>query len=200
MVEALVGSDLALLGDDPACLPVVELASLAPARQRTLVRYACRRLGLASPPSARLETLLIQLNARDDAQARVDWADVEARIWRGKLYLQRRTAALPAEWRVEWQGEEPLPTPWGNVTVALAPTDGHSVWLVLMPRRGGERLRLAGRGARDLKRLLQEAGVPPWARERLAVAWHEEEPVAALLLPEGRWLAVAAGWRAQPAA
>jgi tRNA(Ile)-lysidine synthase len=33
------------------------------------------------------------------------------------------------------------------------------------PRRGGERLRPAGRaGSRSVKRLLQEAGVPPWRR------------------------------------
>ncbi|MBW6390488.1 tRNA lysidine(34) synthetase TilS [Halomonas sp. Y3S6] len=199
MIEALAEDDLAALGGEPGCLPVAGLASLKPARCRSLVRLACRRLGLAPPPSARLDTLLTQLAARKDAQACVDWADAEARLWRGRLYLQRRLAALPAGWRAEWHGMEPLATPWEEAAVALAPADGRPVRLVLLPRRGGERLRLAGRGRRDLKRLLQEAGVSPWARERVAVVWYEETPVAALLLPEGRWVAVAAGWRAQPA-
>ncbi|MCE3026822.1 tRNA lysidine(34) synthetase TilS [Salinicola sp. DM10] len=59
-------------------------------------------------------------------------------------------------------------------------------------RRGGERLRLAGRGSRDVKRLLQEAGLPPWERERVPLVWHDDTLVAVL------GVATAAGWRQMP--
>ena len=47
-----------------------------------------------------------------------------------------------------------------------------------MTRAGGERLRLPGRPTRPLKKLLQEAGVPPWRRTRLPLVWVNEALVA----------------------
>jgi tRNA(Ile)-lysidine synthase len=42
-------------------------------------------------------------------------------------------------------------------------------------RRGGERIRLPGRGhSHSLKKLLQERGVPPWLRERLPLVYEGE--------------------------
>ncbi|MBA2778123.1 tRNA lysidine(34) synthetase TilS [Billgrantia kenyensis] len=200
--EALLGElatqDLAGLGGEPGRLPVAPLSLLSLPRQRLLLRHCCERLGLSLPPLARLDSLLTQLGARNDAQVRVNWAEVEARIWRDHLYLRPHLAPLPADWRVDWSGVEPLATPWGRVKVSLSPAESSPVRLTLMPRRGGERLRLPGRGSRDLKRLLQEAGMPPWERERVLVAWSGEEPVAALRLDRLAWLVVAEGWRASP--
>ncbi|MGR2738252.1 tRNA lysidine(34) synthetase TilS [Billgrantia sp. Q4P2] len=196
LIEALAEGDLAALGGDPTHVPLVGLVALAPERQRSLVRHVCHRLGLAMPPSARLASLLAQLEARPDARVRVDWEDVEARIWRGCLYLRPKFAVMAADWRAEWNGMAPLPLPWGELHAALVPTDGRPVALTLMARQGGERLRLAGRGGRDLKRLLQEMSVPPWERERLLVAWYDGAPVAAFQPDSVRWLAVAEGWRA----
>ncbi|MCE8050611.1 tRNA lysidine(34) synthetase TilS [Halomonas daqingensis] len=194
LLEELAAGDLAALGDDPGCLDVSALLRLSVPRRRSLLRHVCHRLGVPTPPAGRLETLLEQLEARSDAQVRVSWSGAEARIWRGQLYLLLPWDSLLPEWTLEWDGRAPLVSPWGEIGVGLAPVEGHPVRLTLKARQGGERLCLAGRGSRDLKRLLQEAQVPPWARERVAVAWHEQHPVAALLLPEGRWLAVAAGW------
>ncbi|MFQ3786615.1 tRNA lysidine(34) synthetase TilS [Halomonas sp. A29] len=196
LLDELAHCDLTAQGGDPARLPLAGLRALAPARRRSLVRYACRRLGLAPPPSARLENLLIQLEARHDARVRLDWTGAEARVWRGKLYLRPIHATLGVGWCTEWDGAPPLPLPWGEVHMGLAPADGRAVRLTLRARQGGERLRLAGRGGRDLKRLLQELDVPPWERERLLVAWHDQTPVAALQPDSLRWVAVAEGWQA----
>lgn len=195
VTDELAALDLAMLGGDPACLPLASLVSLTAARQRLLVRYACQRLELPTPPERRLATLLEQLEARHDAQVRVTWADAEARVWRDTLYLLPDRPAAPTVWQVEWNGHSGTTTPWGSVGITLAPAGGGEAALRLAPRRGGERLRMPGRGRRDLKRLLQEADLPPWVRERVVVAWHQGEPVAALVLPGGRWVAVAAGWK-----
>ncbi|QOR37540.1 tRNA lysidine(34) synthetase TilS [Billgrantia diversa] len=199
LIEAFATSDLAILGGDPARVPLAGLVALAPERQRSLVRHVCHRLGLTMPPSARLASLLAQLEARPDARVRVDWGDAEARVWRGDLYLRPKSADMASDWRAEWNGMAPLPLPWGGLQAALAPADGRPVALTLTARQGGERLRLAGRGGRDLKRLLQEMSVPPWERERLLVAWCDGTPVAAFQPDSARWLAVAEGWRASVA-
>ena len=206
--EGLLGElaelDLERLGGEPARLPVSRLVALTLARQRLLVRHACVRLALPAPPAARLATLLDQLDARSDAEARVAWPGGEARLWRGVLHLMAPLPALPASWQGAWGGDAPLSTPLGECDVRLWPEAARvGGGLRLSPRRGGERLRLAGRGSRDLKRLLQERAVPPWERQRLLVVWHLDrggaETVVALLDPVGeRWLAVAAGWRASP--
>jgi tRNA(Ile)-lysidine synthase len=44
--------------------------------------------------------------------------------------------------------------------------------VVVRPRAGGERIRLAGdRPRQTLKRLLQDAGVPPWQRDALPLVF-----------------------------
>ncbi|MDL4863926.1 tRNA lysidine(34) synthetase TilS, partial [Halomonas elongata] len=101
---------------------------------------------------------------------------------------------LPPAWRLEWDGRAPLVTPLGEFFMRLEREDGAAVCLVLTPRLGGERLPLPGRGRRDLKRLLQERGLPPWERDRVWGVWHGE-CVVAVGSPDG-WLALAEGWRA----
>ncbi|MGQ4878414.1 tRNA lysidine(34) synthetase TilS [Billgrantia sp. LNSP4103-1] len=194
LIGELAAEDLATLGGDAARLPLAGLLRLSPARRRVLIRHACQHLALPTPPEARLAALLTQLEARRDAQVQVAWAGGEARIWRGYLYLLSCRLMLPSNWLVEWDGVSPVPTPWGVVDVTLVPEGRGQAHLKLTARQGGERLCMPRRGRRDLKRLLQEKGVAPWARERLAVAWHGATPVAALTLPEGEWVAVAEGW------
>ena len=200
--EGLLGElaelDLERLGGAPARLPTAGLSALTPARQRLLLRHACVRLGLPSPPAARLATLLEQLASRRDAEVRVAWTGGEARVWRGELHLLAALSCLPEGWEVRWSGEAPLSTPLGACDVRLWPEAAEAAaGLRLAPRRGGERLRLAGRGSRDLKRLLQEREVPPWERQRLLVAWSGEAVVAVLDPVAERWLAVASGWHGE---
>jgi tRNA(Ile)-lysidine synthase len=46
-------------------------------------------------------------------------------------------------------------------------------------RRGGEKIRLAGRqGHHDLRKLFQEAGIPPWVRERAPLIYLDERLAA----------------------
>lgn len=61
-----------------------------------------------------------------------------------------------------------------------------SVPVCIRYRQGGERLRVQGRGQRDLKRLLQEKGVPCFIRERLPLLYSADGQllaVANLALP-----------------
>ncbi|MCE9681362.1 tRNA lysidine(34) synthetase TilS [Halomonas alkalisoli] len=197
LLDELAALDLEHLGGDPGQLSVTAVRALSPPRQRLLIRYACRCLSLPTPPEARLAALMAQLSARRDARVRVDWPNGEARIWRERLYLRSPGDSLPAGWRVDWDGLSPLPPPLERWALTLRRREGGPAALRLTLRQGGERLRLTWRGSRDLKRLLQEADLPPWERERLLVAWHGDAVVAVLLPEQGRWLVVAEGWEAR---
>ncbi|MGB8713232.1 MAG: tRNA lysidine(34) synthetase TilS, partial [Onishia taeanensis] len=136
---------------------------------------------------ARLSALDEQLAARRDAQVRVTWPGAEARCWREGLYLQRPLAELPAGWQVDWDGQAVLETPLGWLSMRLerrraGGRSGERGCYRVRARQGGEVLRLAGRGRRDLKRLLQEAGLPPWRRQALLVVW-DGDVVAAVFDP-----------------
>ena len=186
LLEAYASEELATLKLAPDQLDAAALATRSRARQRLLVRTFCRQRGLATPPARRLDTLLDQLNAAADAQVHVAWPGACARLWRGRLYLLTETSlaeepltarAVQSEW---WASRD------GN---ALLKTPLTATW-----RRGGEVIRLAGRGRRDLKRLLAESGVPPWERDAVIVLWAGETCVAVLKAPD-TLLYQAEGWR-----
>ncbi len=151
-----------------------------------MIRHCLSRQGLPAPPARRLDSLLDQLEARRDAEVRVAWSGGEARIWRKTLYLMAPPVSLPPDWRGEWDGRSPLVTPLGEFRMGLVREDGSPARLTLAPRLGGEDLRLPGRGTRDLKRVLQERGVPPWERARAWVVW-QGECVVAVGGPRGGW-------------
>ncbi|SHE64009.1 tRNA(Ile)-lysidine synthase [Modicisalibacter ilicicola DSM 19980] len=189
LLDELAALDLVAAGGEPGRLRLVSLRQLCESRQRLLIRHACQCLGLPPPPLARLQALLSQLDARGDARVAVVWSGAEARCWRGGLYLQSPEVEPPTEWQCEWDGRPGLMTPAGRIEHGLMPGDGRSgIALRLTLRRGGERMHVAGRGRRDVKRLLQEAGIPPWRRSRQLLAWQENELVAVL------GVAVAPGW------
>ncbi|SDF79997.1 tRNA(Ile)-lysidine synthase [Onishia taeanensis] len=202
LLAELAVLDLAACGNDPGRLALPALKALSAPRRRLLIRYACQRLGLPTPPTARLRALEAQLTARRDAQVQVSWPGAEARCWRERLYLQRPLADLPAGWQVDWDGQAVLETPLGELALRLARCpagglSGESARYRVRARQGGEVLRLAERGRRDLKRLLQEASLPPWRRQGLLVVW-DGDTVAAVLDPQQPGVvACAAGYWAE---
>ncbi len=182
LLGELAEIDLAEAGSDPGCLRLSTLRGLRSSRRRLLIRHALERLGLPMPPETRLFELERQLSAAaPDRQPLLYWAGGEARIWRHHLYLMAPLFPVDPGWQVAWDGVSSLETPWARYSYELRPLQGGTTSpLCVSLRQGGERLRLAGRGTRDLKRLLQEAGIPPWQRDRLPLVWCGDELVAVL--------------------
>ncbi|WP_075880900.1 tRNA lysidine(34) synthetase TilS [Vreelandella massiliensis] len=196
--DALLGEyaaeELNALTCGPGQLDAKALRQRCPARQRLLIRRFCQQRGIATPPRKRLESLLTQLDAANDAQVCVTWEAAEARVWQQRLYLMPARAPLPA-WQTWWNGRAPLVTPLGEVPLSVV----SQAPLMATWRQGGEVLELPARGRRDLKRLLQETRIPPWERERVVVIWKAHPDgallhcVAALHPPTGCYWQ-AAGW------
>lgn len=197
LLDELADLDLERLGGVPGRLAANDLLALSGPRRRLLVRRCLRRLELALPPARRLATLEAQMESRNDAEVRISWPGGEARLWRGEVFLMSPPMPLAEGWEVRWNGRESLSTPVGTLCRGLLHRDAQTINrkddLKVRTRQGGEVLRLVGRGRRDLKRLLQEWGLPPWERKRLIVVWHDGVPVAAGLVL-GDWLALADGW------
>jgi len=69
-------------------IDVADVADLAPSRARAVIRTWIDDTGLRLPDTARLDRVLKEmLTAREDRNPVVNWADVELRRYRDRLYL-----------------------------------------------------------------------------------------------------------------
>ncbi|MEW6119896.1 MAG: tRNA lysidine(34) synthetase TilS [Pseudomonadota bacterium] len=156
-------------------LDCTALARLTPARARNLLRHFIAGQGVRLPGVHRLDEALRQLtSARVDARVCVELGGAQIRRYRGGAYV------VPAHTLPEpmvWRGEAELCLA-GLGTLRLREAVGQGLRkealqagvTVLVPRSGGERVRLASGGPlRSLKTLLQARAVPPWTRDRVAV-------------------------------
>ena len=186
LLDALAGEDLARLGNDAARLPVELLLELDPARRRNLLRFACRRLQLGTPPHGKLAAIDRDvLRASDSAQPAIRWSNAEIRRYRDVLYLGPALAS-PIEFAGCLTPAQPVPLSADLGSIALLPAKHDGIrarvaeaGLELRSRAGGEVLRCGPQGRRRrLKTLLQESSVLPWMRERIPLLWSADRLVA----------------------
>lgn len=184
ILDEVAGQDLAhcLLQDR---LLLSRFTALSAARQsQVLVRWSSR-LGLGEPSPDAIEVFRRQLiDAGEDRHPELALPGGVLFRYRDQVWCERRAVlALPATQRLEAPavGEHVLAA--GVLTLlgqahGLAP-DLLTRGVELRARAGGERLRTAV-GAKPVKTLLQEAGIPPRLRRRWPL----------LYLPDGRLAAV----------
>jgi len=177
--------DLAALGSRPERLPLDHLARLSRARQRNLIRYALRDLGLSTPTAAQLERVLDEvIPARVDAQPLVSWPGASVRRYRNGLYLLPLNLAEAIEPAVVDGHVHELGAGLGRLRLEPGAESGLAEALVdaglsVRPRVGGEEIQLPGQThTRKLKKLLQEEGVVPWMRDRLPLLYAGDRLVA----------------------
>jgi len=141
---------------------------------QALLREFLAAQGLRAPSEAKLVEMLKQLTS-GGARTLVEHDGMRLRVYRGKLALAPATQAAPFA-PVEWKGERriPLPALGGKLLFRRARGEGidlrklEQCRVAVRLRAGGERLQPdPRRPRRTLKNLFQEAGVPPWQRDRL---------------------------------
>ncbi len=161
-------------------LLVQELLALDPPRTGNLVRYWVGRAGLPNPPAHVLALLPEQvLKAKPQALPCLSWQGAEIRRYRGRLIIQP-TQAPPPGGSLPWSAKTVLELPGGLGQLSLVEGPGPGLdpgalrgkKIEVRFRRGGEKLRLAGReGSHGLRDLFQDAGVLPWMRDRVPLVY-----------------------------
>ena len=192
LLVELAAIDLESIGENSARLPLDGLSELSLARQRNLIRYALRDLGLSTPTALQLERVLKEvIPARVDAQPLMSWPGAAVRRYRNGLYLLPGNLADAVE-SVPLQGEElQLGAGLGMLRFESGADIGLSAALLsqgltIKPRMGGEEFQPQGQPhTRKLKKLLQEEGVVPWMRDRVPLIYAGEQ----LLAVGDLWLA-----------
>ncbi len=196
LLDALAGQDLAACRAAQAvCLSIPALLLLDEARQRNVLRFWLKSLGFNVPDSARLAHAQRDiLHAGRDRLPLVKWDGAELRRYRDHLYALPPQAEVDVSTVLQWDLRAPLRLPDG-AQLSARPARGAGVKAALCAqgvsvrfRRGGEHCQVSPDGpTRDLKKLLQERGVPPWQRARIPLVYVGE-----------RLAAVADQWRCAP--
>jgi len=174
-------------------LPLLELApllALSDARQRNALRHFLAPLTLL-PDSRHFAGWDALKNAQCSAHPIWKLHNGELHRAAGRLYWLSGN----------WLKPPAMPPAWDNPKQPLALPDNGELQLIGEPpagllqvryRQGGERLTLPGRGTRDLKRLLNESGIPRFIRPRLPLLFGEDRLIAIANLPlkqlELHWL------------
>ncbi len=203
MIEAWAKQNLpAAFDPTDGSFDIADLSAITATQLNCLLRQWLGCMGLKPPSQAVLQTLVEQLVCgRGDAAAQVCIQGSIIRKYREKLYcipeqcLQKETQANP------WiQEQERIILSNGYVLSRNTASAGLSknLWnnaeVTVEPRRGGEKLKLPGRaGHHCLKKLYQEAGVPPWERDIRPLIYLDGRlaAVADLWIAEWAWLSAA---------
>ena len=169
-------------------LSISALLLLSLPRQRNLIRYWLRTLGFQAPSTLWLDRILEQAHVEPRTRhAAVRWPGVEVRRYRDQLTVLPVRVTPDSHLRISWNPPEPLIIAGTGLALHAEPVSGSGLSqqrirqapLTIRLRQGGERCLLPRRGHHhSLKKLLQEAGVPPWERERLPLIYVGEELAA----------------------
>lgn len=142
-------------------------------RAHDLLRSYLRSKGLRAPTEAKLVEMLKQL-ASGGRRTLIEHDGARLRVYRGKIVEDRGGGTFtPAFTPIAWKGERRLALPELGGELRFRRARGKGIAASARPlgvrlRSGGERLQPdPRRPRRTLKNLFQEAGVPPWERDRL---------------------------------
>jgi len=187
---ALVMNDLATIDAQDVMqgntLTIEALMQLPLERQRNLVRYWLQQLGLDIPTAKRMDEILgTVVTAAADKTPLVSWQQTEIRRFKGKIYAIKSIVDFDPGEVFQLDPEQSLAVESLNKAVFFEPAaSGLSANIFSQPlsisfRRGGEKIKPAGRAhTMDLKKLMQEAAIPPWERSCLPLLYLDDKLIA----------------------
>ncbi|MCQ4233795.1 tRNA lysidine(34) synthetase TilS [Pseudomonas stutzeri] len=203
LLDELAEMDLAMMAPPTAYawLPVPSLMlgpmlSLSPARQRNALRHWLASF-TALPDSEHWQGWESLCSAAVDATPVWRLAAGELHRCGDRLWWLSGCWLRPVVGPVFWHDpNQSLQLP-DNGSVRIAGVAAPARYEVRY-RQGGEVLQVPGRGSRDLKRLLNEVGVPRFVRARLPLLYVDGQLVGVANLPGLRALPLAFDWQPPP--
>ena len=187
-------TDLALMVTPKTTVITIEsLKKLSWARQKNCLHYWLQQSHLPVPNEKTIIRILTEiLDARKDAQPRVQWKGGEVRRYRQQLYaLKPLTNIDLANQLIEWDLKEDLVLPIIQRYIPLKRLGKMKQRLQQCPqtitirfRQGGERLQLSEKYHKSVKKILQEAGIPPWERAKIPLIYCGEKLVMIVFFPK----------------
>lgn len=183
LVQEIVAVDWQTLDDGDEGLVITGLQALSPLRQRQLLRFWLQRQRIPTPSRAQLEQIVAMQAAATDAEPCVHWPGAEVRRFQGRLYAMAPLLPVGVDFDLPWAPPAGLDLPPGYGCLSSVAAAGAGLRIDrsyrVRNRRGGERCHPTTRNhSQTLKKLLQEAGLAPWWRERVPLVFCGDELAA----------------------
>lgn len=172
------------LGTARQSLPIAPLKNLTADRCMNVLLLWLKNNKVQLPSASTLQRLTDELLwAKQDAGPVVSWGDVQVRRYQNDLYLVRQGLNLPTF--IEWN-EFPasLVLPEYNLHLEAHKNSpglliASQAKIFIRFRQGGEQFYWHGQH-KQLKKLFQEWGVPPWLRDTIPLVYVEDQLAAIL--------------------
>ena len=187
VLDEVAQQDLHVCQDDVSRLMLPRLQLLSDSRLRNLLRYWIRRHHFYSPASRHLQQIVECVRRPDCHQASINWKQAQVHRYRNHLYLTGPLPAIDPEMTTKWDMQRPISITAIGYTLTASSERGVGLSqqklrhrnVVIRFRRGGEVCLLPGRDHHHkLKKLFQQAGIPPWMRRRLPLVYADDELAA----------------------
>jgi tRNA(Ile)-lysidine synthase len=181
IIDVMAATDLAAVSTQQRnSLSISKLKQLSQARQYNVLRYWINASGFSKPRRNILQEIIQSvLPAAEDAAPLVLWGNTEIRRYQDALYVLKALNSHEIHHVYAWDGEQPLFIETLNMELSLTQTAGKGLQqdvvargMTVRFRQGGEQFRPNGRQhTHSLKKLMQEAGIPPWQRNRIPLIY-----------------------------
>jgi tRNA(Ile)-lysidine synthase len=185
VIEAMAAVDLsAATGAHANSLSISRLKQLSHARQYNVLRYWINNAGLDKPRRNILQEIVSSvIPAAADSTPLVLWGNTEIRRYRDTLYILPALNSHEIHHVYAWDCEQPLYIDTLNLELRLEQSLGRGLHqdavargLTVRFRQGGEYIRPHGRQhTHSLKKLMQDAGIPPWQRNRIPLIYIDHQ-------------------------
>ena len=160
--------------DQSHALCVDDLGHLTPARQANLVRFWLQSLKLHSPSRKFLAKLLLAISSPPASTAVLQESGRQFRFYKGYMYVMPAQDEQQGFCSVDWQNiEQPIGLFDNTVRVGSTPKLRELIFsknkpsLRLAPRSELSNPKALQGHSLNLKKWMQEIGVPPWRRHAL---------------------------------
>ena len=137
---------------------IQRLAQLDTLRIKNVIRYHLSSLKFLAPSDKVMKQILDLLPAKEDANPLVNWDQFEIRRYQGELYFINNQAEKNTNFCPFHAEFENLPN------------------FAIRYRAEGQRIKLPGKNhSQSLKKVLQDANIPPWERSSLKMYYIKDE-------------------------
>ncbi len=172
-------------------LDVSAVKDLSSPRRSNLLRYYIQHLRLPLPDKKNLTRILHDVvSSKYDASPCITWEGAEVRRYTKHILALAPLGRHNAAESVVWKPGTPCKIAGESLTAKTSMGDGIKKSCLkdavkVAFRQGGETLKPAGRRHHcELKKLFQEAGIPPWQRDRIPLLFVKDKLVAVV----GLWI------------
>ena len=186
LLDELLAEQLAQLVDERGAISFPPLLNMSEARRHALLRRWIAQQGGEMPSREALKRITDEvMHSREDANPCLSFASFSLRRYRQQLFWLRPQPSL-SQHSLTWhdrrqalQLPDGLGTLQSNTETACLRQPNQDESINIRFQAQGYHHLLGRAGGREMKKLWQELGVPPWQRERIPLIYYNQTLISA---------------------